>query len=343
MEETEIRFEQKWIDNDDANGTRPEQIRVQLYADGEACGDEVIVTAKDGWKHTWTDLKKNSGGREIVYTLGVLDVPGVYRSEKTGNAANGFVNTSTVERGSLVIRKTFDIGIPEKEEETEPELRDITVRKVWEDNDNRDGNRPGSVTVHLLAGGEKIRTATLKAENGWKYTFADLPKTAHGKRIAYSVTEDPVTDYTCRVDGFTIRNIYRLETTAVTVRKAWDDDNNRAGIRPESIRMTLSSGQAVILNKANGWQATVTGLPKRLNGREALYTWTEQNILGYRLQNVSTTGTVTTFTNEVFRTPEIPENLKPKKMPSGEWQVFEVYATALGVETLINHVGDCFD
>ena len=102
-------------------------------------------------------------------------------------------------------------------------------------------------------------------------------------------------------------------------------------------------GQAVILNKANGWQATVTGLPKRLNGREALYTWTEQNVLGYRLQNVSTTGTVTTFTNEVFRTPEIPENMKPKKMPSGEWQVFEVYATALGVETLINHVGDCFD
>ena len=52
---------------------------------------------------------------------------------------------------------------------------------------------------------------------------------------------------------------------------------------------------------------------------------------------------MTTFTNEVFRMPEIPENMKPKKMPSGEWQVFEVYATALGVETLINHVGDCFD
>ena len=50
----------------------------------------------------------------------------------------------------------------------------------------------------------------------------------------------------------------------------------------------------MILNKANGWQATDTGLPKRLNGREALYTWTEQNVLGYRLQNVSTTGTVTT-------------------------------------------------
>ncbi|QTE68143.1 Cna B-type domain-containing protein [Clostridiales bacterium] len=342
-EVTEIRFEQKWEDKDDAYGTRPDQIRVQLYEDGEPCGDEVILNAKEGWKHTWTDVKKNRGGRETVYTVRVLDVPDAYRSVTTGDAGSGFVNTSAVERGSLVIRKTFDIEIPEKEETPETELRDITVRKVWEDNDNRDGNRPENVTVHLLAGGEKIRTAVLKAENGWKYTFTNLPKTARGKGITYSVTEDPVTDYICKVNGFTIRNIYRPETTTATVRKVWDDDNNRQGIRPKSIRMTLSNGKTVTLNKANGWQATITGLPKRLNGQEARYTWTEQNVLGYQLQSVSTTGTVTTFTNELFRIPEIPESMKPKKMPSGTWKVFEGYDTPLGVETIINHVGDCFD
>ena len=253
------------------------------------------------------------------------------------------MNTSAVERGSLVIRKEFDIEIPEKEETPETELWDITVRKVWEDNDNKDGNRPESVTVHLLAGGEKIRTAVLKAENGWKYTFTNLPKSARGKGITYSVTEDPVTDYICKVNGFTIRNIYRPETTTATVRKVWDDDNDRQGIRPQSIRMMLSNGKTVTLNKANGWQATVTGLPKRLNGQEARYTWTEQNVLGYQLQSVSTTGTVTTFTNELFRIPEIPESMKPKKMPSGTWKVFEGYDVPLGVETIINHVGDCFD
>ena len=52
---------------------------------------------------------------------------------------------------------------------------------------------------------------------------------------------------------------------------------------------------------------------------------------------------MTTFTNELLRIPEVPENMKPKKMPSGTWKVFEGYDTPLGVETSINHVGDCFD
>ena len=340
---TEIRFEQKWEDNDNATGTRPEQIRVQLYADGEACGEEVILTAKDGWKHTWTDVKKNNGGTETFYTVEVLDIPDVYRSEMSGDPPAGFVNTSAVDCGSLVIRKTFDIEIPEAEEEGKPELRDITVQKLWEDNDNADGNRPASVTVRLYAGGEEIRTAVLKEETGWKYTFTNLPKTVRGSRIAYSVTEDPVTDYTCQVNGFIIRNIYRPETTAVTVRKVWDDDNDSQGTRPADILMRLSNGMVVTLNRENGWQATVTGLPKRLNGEEARYTWTEQNTLGYQLQNVSINGNVTTFTNEVFRIPEIPEGMKPKDMPSGDWKVFNGYDIPLGVETIINHVGDCFD
>ena len=29
--------------------------------------------------------------------------------------------------------------------------------------------------------------------------------------------------------------------------------------------------------------------------------------------------------------------------PGGDFAIFEEYQTALGVETIINHVGDCFD
>ena len=40
--------------------------------------------------------------------------------------------------------------------------------------------------------------------------------------------------------------------------------------------------------------------------------------------------------------PEVPEEIKEPKVPE-EFAYFEEYRTALGVETIINHVGDCFD
>ena len=46
------------------------------------------------------------------------------------------------------------------------------------------------------------------------------------------------------------------------VRKVWSDNNNELGLRPGSITVVLSNGMSVQLSAANGWSATVTGLPK---------------------------------------------------------------------------------
>ena len=69
--------------------------------------------------------------------------------------------------------------------------------------------------------------------------------------------------------------------------------------------VTLSDGQTVTLSEGNGWEATVTGLPKYESGQEITYTWTEASIEGYELTNTSTEGTVTTLTNK--HTPEETE------------------------------------
>ena len=341
-ETTEIRIEQKWVDSDDAAGLRPDKVHAQLYADGEACGDPVVLDEGNGWKHTWTE-PANNGRTETVYTVEVLDVPPPYESEMSGNAKDGFVNTSTLECGSLVIRKTFDIEETGSPEEPETELRDITVRKVWEDNDDQDGIRPESVTVHLYAGGEMIRTARLNETTGWKYTFKDLPKTAHGSKIRYSVKEDPVPGYTCEVNGTTIRNIHRPDEVTVTVRKVWDDDKNAAGIRPASISVRLSNGMTVILSDSNNWQASVSGLPKRADGEEIRYSWTEQETAGYLQKSMTVQGNVTIFTNAPTSLPDIPEGVKKPSLPGEKFDYHEDYPTPLGVETIINHVGDCFD
>ena len=67
-----------------------------------------------------------------------------------------------------------------------------TVEKVWEDNEDVKGNRPESVMVSLTADGEQLsdKTIELNEENGWTYTFENLPKyTDQGREIGYSAIE----------------------------------------------------------------------------------------------------------------------------------------------------------
>ena len=241
-----------------------------------------------------------------------------------------------------MIEKEFDILIPEEEPEEEVLTTDIEIVKIWDDNNNADGNRPKSITVHLYAGGEEVRSAKLTAANGWKYKFGELPKFVNGHPITYTVKEDPVRWYVAEIHGYTIRNKYQPEMTSVSVRKVWDDENNKHMFRPTSVLMTLSNGMSVILSEENGWMASITGLPTMVNGKPAEYTWTEQEVIGYELESMVTEGTVTTFTNKPWSRPDKPTEGKTPRLP-GEEITIEEYETPLGVDVIINHVGDCFD
>ena len=73
------------------------------------------------------------------------------------------------------------------------------------------------------------------------------------------------------------------------------------------------------------------------------YTWTEEETVGYRQADKAVQDSVTTFTNEAILLPIIPEFMKQPSLPGGIFAWFTTYRTALGTETIINHVGDCFD
>ena len=88
----------------------------------------------------------------------------------------------------------------------EAEKTDITVEKVWVDNDDERGLRPESVTINLLANGEKVDSKSVTKADGWKYTFPGLPKYEDGKEIEYTVTEEAVEGYETTVDGLTVTN-----------------------------------------------------------------------------------------------------------------------------------------
>ena len=350
---TEVNVSKRWVDGD--GKARPESIQVVLLADGLAVG-QATLNAANGWKASWKDLpvNRNDSGKTgsqkaIAYTVKEVNVPAGYISTVSGSAKAGFVITNTLPVGSLVIEKNFKFTKIDEKPEPVPvnETTQVLVTKTWADGDNADGNRPASITVKLLANGKLVNAATLTAEGNWMHLFAGLPKAENGIGITYTVEEEPVALYETTVEGYHIINTYRPQTTSATVSKVWNDKDNKAGVRPKSIHATLMNGSAVVttvvLSDENNWTATVNNLPVMVNGEAAVYTWKEQTVRGYQQEKVETVGSTTIFTNKLYERPTPPPGTKGPKTPGTPYLIIEEYGTPLGVEIIINHVGDCFD
>ena len=72
------------------NGTHPDQLNVQLWADGEKVATYTLNEA-NAWQHSFDMPKLNSNGKEIRYTVTEESVPG-YTATTQSNPATGYVN-----------------------------------------------------------------------------------------------------------------------------------------------------------------------------------------------------------------------------------------------------------
>ncbi len=261
VERTSVSVEKKWSDASNQDGVRPSSVSVQLYADGVASGDPVTLDAANGWKHTWSGLDRNAAGKAIAYTVKEVSIPEGYTSETAGDAASGYTITNKHTPGVTAV-----CGV-----------------KAWNDTDDQDGVRPKSITVNLLADGEKIQSKTVTAADGWRYSFEDLPQFKDGKKISYTVSEQPVDGYKTTIDGTAITNTHEIEKTSVSVEKKWKDQDNKDGSRPASVSVQLyangvASGSPVTLDAANSWKYTWSGLDKNAAGKAITYTVKETSV-----------------------------------------------------------------
>ena len=261
VEKTSVSVEKKWSDASNQDGVRPSSVSVQLYADGVASGDPVTLDAANGWKHTWSGLDRNAAGKAIAYTVKEVSIPEGYTSETAGDAASGYTITNKHTPGVTAV-----CGV-----------------KAWNDTDDQDGVRPKSITVNLLADGEKIQSKTVTAADGWRYSFEDLPQFKDGKKISYTVSEQPVDGYKTTIDGTAITNTHEIEKTSVSVEKKWKDQDNKDGSRPASVSVQLyangvASGSPVTLDAANSWKYTWSGLDKNAAGKAITYTVKETSV-----------------------------------------------------------------
>ena len=185
-EKIAVSGQKTWIDNNDQDRIRPASVTVALLANGKETGKTAIATAETGWKYEFTELDRYQNGKAIEYTVKEVGVPTGYTATETGM---NVTNTHT------------------------PEKTTVKGHKIWKDEDNKDGIRPASITVKLLADGKETgQTATVSETSGWTYEFTGLDRYQEGKEIAYTVEEVNVPDgYTASVEGYNITNTHTPE------------------------------------------------------------------------------------------------------------------------------------
>ena len=70
------KVEKKWRDAG-FEKERPESVKIQLLADGQAYGTPITLNNDNGWVYEWTDLPKvNKDGREIEYAVQEVEMAG---------------------------------------------------------------------------------------------------------------------------------------------------------------------------------------------------------------------------------------------------------------------------
>lgn len=254
-----------WNDAENQGKKRPESINVLLLANNEKTGATLKLDQSNGWSGKFENLPEYSAGQKISYKVGELtsELKG-YTGQITGTAADGFVITNSA-------------------------AVSISVEKVWNDLENKNGKRPNAVTITLLADNTSTgKTLKLEKSNSWKGKFENLPEYKDGKQIKYTISEVSVENYESKITGnsatgFVVTNTAKV---LVSVKNVWNDNNNSAKARPSKIKIILvadgkDTTQTLELSAANNWSGYFNNLDAFSNGKVIKYSIREEEVKGY--------------------------------------------------------------
>ena len=207
----------------------------------------------------------------------------------------------------------------------EESIESVTISgtKTWDDDNNRDGKRPKSVTIELYRDNELFDSYTMSEDTDWQYEFADLDKgysdiniENHFHEYQYEVKEGAVEYYESSTGGMSadpedknhlicdFLNHYVPSKISVDGTKSWKDYENVMGYRPEKIKVYLyrdgTKVDEVETGKDQDWTYSFKDLYKYHDGgKEYTYTIGEEpvpgytvKVDGYNLKNTLATGSI---------------------------------------------------
>lgn len=239
----------------------------------------INITNNNGYNHTYlvkagetiwlTNLRQV--GTYTVTELGAKDY------EPTIVINGNVTNTFTVEQGDPDI----EVVVTNKK----PTVK-VEGEKTWDDADNQDGKRPESITIRLFKQVGETKTEVdhkiVTMEDGWKWSFTDLPKYEGGEEITYTITEDSIDGYTTEVNGYDVTNTHEPSKININVTKVWKNTSTY----PESVTIKLladsvDTGKTLELTEENNWTGTFKDLDEYSNGEKIEYTISEVHLADY--------------------------------------------------------------
>ena len=255
---TSVRVIKHWSDNE--SEFRPQTVRFQLYkktgAGLEPQGKPVEVSADlNGiWSYTWANLDKNT-----EWEVAEVEIPEKYEIDSAYMANNEWIITNRL--------KSSDA----------PTTKNVTVRKVWEDQDST--KRPAAVNVQLYKNLVPYGTVTLSADNNWQFTWTDLDASAEWtvdeidvpegyERSIRMETSDDQAVTTCTITNKQVTEEPKppvQEKISITANKVWEDAGYTG--RPQTVKLQLyrdgeAYGDAVTVSQAQGWRYVWKDLEK---------------------------------------------------------------------------------
>ena len=289
--------------------------------------DEFEFELKEG-EHVLQTVKNNADGsipfQEITFTSPGTHIYTV--TEITGTLPGVTYDTKTISYTVTIdANGNVEATVPSSTEfnnsfENEEKVT-VSGTKTWNDNNNQDGKRPDEITINLLKNGTKIDSKVVKKSDGWKWKFEGLDKYENGQEITYSISEEAVEGYSTEINGYDVKNSYTPGKTSVQVTKAWKDNNNQDGKRPDAITIKLladgeDTGKTLVLTATNNWTDTFTDLDEYKAGQKIVYTIEEVAVgNGYTSAVTGNAETGFTVTNS-YTPPTEPTEPTPPTEPT---------------------------
>lgn len=137
-----------------------------------------------------------------------------------------------------------------------------------------------------------------------RYELASLSVKQDDRELMLTALDDPnAYSFTMPAGNVTVSASFTEVTVDAAVSLVWEDEENRDGLRPDAVILTLLADGEVLKNDVavtaeSGWARTESALPKYSEaGTEISYLWAAQPMRGYTLLSETADGTTTlTFT-----------------------------------------------
>lgn len=204
------------------------------------------------WKALDSMKKQGYTEDQITHMIGAMDHYALRSDKSPGQFGESDCTYPAMYlfKGVEVTNKSFVI--------TNTSKKTVSVRKVWEDNDNKDSKRPAKISVELFRNGVSTgKLLYLSESNDWEAVFDQLDKAdKDGNEYEYTVKEHVSnqdsyeTSYQTETDEkgnlvITITNV--IKNTPVVVVMPETGSNNRISITLLGICL-LTEGMLLMIN-----------------------------------------------------------------------------------------------